>query len=126
MSSTADLVLYLHFAYVAAVVLPVPLIALGGRLGWRWVRHRGLRITHLAMMGVVFAEAALGVACPLTWLEAALRGEVADGRGFLSYWVSRILFHELHPLIFVAGYCAFFALIAALWMLVPPIRRRAR
>lgn len=118
----ADLVLYVHFAYVAAVVLPVPLILLGARRGWRWVRHRGVRSAHLAMMGLVFAETLLGVVCPLTWLERALRGEHGE-QGFLSAWVSRLLFYDLPPEFFAAAYCAFFAGLVALWWVVPVARK---
>lgn len=118
----ADLVLYLHFAYVSAVVLPVPLILLGRWRGWRWVRHRGFRTAHLLMMGIVFAETVLGLVCPLTWLEAALRGENGE-QGFVSAWVSRLLFYDLPPVFFAAAYCAFFTLMVALWWVVPPARK---
>ena len=49
------------------------IIQLGGALGWGWVRLRWFRITHLCAIGVVVIQSWLGVMCPLTTLEMALR-----------------------------------------------------
>jgi hypothetical protein len=46
----ADALLVLHLGVVAFVVGLLPLVLIGGARGWRWVRHRGLRITHLWLM----------------------------------------------------------------------------
>lgn len=120
----ADLILTLHFAYILAVVLPVPLIPLGSRLGWRWVRSRALRITHLAMMGIVLLEALAGIICPLTWLENLLRG--THSRSFVSDWVAKLMFHDFPAAYFTAAYLIFFALILALWFWAPPYARRQK
>lgn len=124
MHAWANLILYLHFLFVAAVVVPVLLLPLGAFFGWRWVRNRRFRFLHLGMMGFVAAETVLGVVCPLTWLEDFLRGEAASDRGFLSHWVSRLLFHELPPWVFTVAYLGFFGLIVVLWLAVPPAEKR--
>jgi hypothetical protein len=114
----ADLILALHFAYVLTVVLPVLLIPLGAKLGWRWVRSRKWRIIHLAMMGIVLVEALAGIICPLTWLENILRG--TNSRSFLSDWVAKMMFYEFPAFYFTLAYLLFFACILALWYWIPP------
>ena len=42
----ADLLLVLHFAFVIFVVSSLPLILVGGRMGWTWVRNRLFRQLH--------------------------------------------------------------------------------
>jgi hypothetical protein len=61
----ADAILVVHFAFVLFVVLGFALVLAGGALGWRWVRNRGFRYTHLAAIAFVAVEA-LADACPLT------------------------------------------------------------
>ncbi|MCQ3971371.1 DUF2784 domain-containing protein, partial [Klebsiella pneumoniae] len=69
----ADALLALHTGIVVFVVGLLPLVLLGGALGWRWVRHAGLRIGHLGLMVFIAAQAWLGQLCPLTVWEQALR-----------------------------------------------------
>lgn len=119
----ADLVLYIHFAYVLAVLAPIALIPIGARLGWEWVRSRKLRAVHVGMMGFVLVETIAGAICPLTWLEYVLREKPLDGGeppSFVRDWVSRLLFYEGPAWIFLAGYAAVFVLIVWLWLRVPP------
>lgn len=116
----ADAVLFVHLLYVLSVIAPVPLIVIGGKLGWRWIRSRSLRVLHLAMMGVVLAETIVGAVCPLTWLENTLRGTRGDGRGFVAHWVHRVMFYDAPPWAFGALYALFFGAIVGLWFLVPP------
>jgi hypothetical protein len=53
----ADAILALHVGIVVFVVGLLPLVLIGGALGWRWVRHFGLRLTHLALMVFIAAQA---------------------------------------------------------------------
>jgi hypothetical protein len=64
----ADALLALHVAIVLFVVGLLPLVLAGGPLGWRWVRHFGLRLTHLGLMVFIAAQTWLGQLCPLTVL----------------------------------------------------------
>jgi hypothetical protein len=113
---------------VAFVVLGMLAIAVGGPLGWRWVRNRAFRIAHLVLMVFIALQAWLGQLCPLTVWEQALRnraGQATYGESFIQHWLSRIIFFEAPWWSFVAAYTAFAALVIACWWWVPPRRRRA-
>lgn len=127
----ADVVLILHFAFVLFVVGGLVAIALGPRLGWAFVDGLGFRIAHLLAIGVVVAESWLGIVCPLTSLEQALRaraGEVGPdpARGFVAHWVTRLLFYDLPPACFTIAYSAFGVAVLLAWWRRPPRRRSAR
>ncbi len=121
----ADLVITLHFAYVAMVLLGLVLIPLGVFLRWKWVRRFWIRATHLAMIGIVALQAWLRIECPLTTLEKYLRRlagvEVYPG-SFVGHWIDRILFYEAPPWVFVTAYTAIAAIVVLLTVLVPPER----
>jgi hypothetical protein len=105
------------------VVGLAPLILVGHVRGWAWIRNKVLRRIHLGMMGFVLVEALLGIACPLTvWEEALRRGSGAESydEGFLAYWISRILFFDMDPALFTIIYAAFFALLVFLYRKIPP------
>jgi len=121
-----DLVLAAHALWIAAIIVPVPLIVIGSRLGWRWVRLRWLRLAHLAMMGFVALESLLAVTCPLTAWENSLRQKAAlpgYRSSFVSAWLSRLVYYDLAPAVFTTAYLLFLALIVVLYLRVPPQRR---
>lgn len=120
----ADLVLVVHFAFVVFVVGGLGAIWLGFARGWRWVRNFRFRVAHLAAIFFVAAEALLGVACPLTLWEDALRGRESD-LGFIARWVRAIMFYDAPPWVFTLAYIAFAAVVALTFWRVPP-RRRSR
>ena len=70
----ADIVLIVHFLFVAFVVGGLALIWIGAALGWAWVRNLWFRVAHLAAIVFVAGEALVGVWCPLTVWEDTLRG----------------------------------------------------
>lgn len=122
----ADLVRLLHFGFVLFVVLGLVAILIGGVAGWRRVRNRRFRIAHLAAIGVVAAQAWLGVLCPLTSLEHWLRlrgGEAFHGGSFVAHWVGRWLYWEGPAWAFTIAYSAFGALVVVAWIAVRPERR---
>ena len=119
----ADLVLIVHVAFVLFVVAGLPLIWIGAAAGWRWVRHFGLRASHLAAILIVSAEALAGIWCPLTVLEDTLRGNSAD-KGFIARWLHALLYYDLPLWIFTAAYFAFAALVVLTWRRIPPNRNR--
>lgn len=121
----ADALLVLHFAFVLFVVASVPLIWVGAAAGWSWVRHRGYRIAHLAAIGFVAAEALLGVMCPLTVWEDALRG-VREERSFVARWVHYVMYYDFPEQVFAIAYVVFALVVAATYWLVPPRRRTRR
>jgi hypothetical protein len=122
-STLADAVLLLHFAFVLFVVVGLVLIVTGGLRGWRWVRDRRFRWAHLAAIGVVVAQAWLGVLCPLTTLESALReraGAATYSGSFVAHWAGELLYFDAPPWVFTAAYTAFGAAVALSWLLVRP------
>lgn len=121
----ADVLLALHVAVVAFVVLGEAAVLLGGRLGWSWVRHRGLRLAHWLLMVFIALQAALGRLCPLTVWEQGLRraaGQVSHSESFIAHWLGRLLYWDLPWWVFVAAYAAFAALVSLTWRWVPPRR----
>lgn len=62
----ADALMALHAGVVLFVVGLLPLVLIGGARGWRWVHHRGLRVTHLGLILFIAAQTWLGQLCPLT------------------------------------------------------------
>jgi len=123
----ADTILVVHGLFVAFVVLGQALILLGAFRHWRWVRRFWFRITHLAAIGAVVLQSWLGMICPLTTWEMALRaraGEAAYSGTFVSYWLQRLLFYAAPSWVFIVVYTAFGALVVASWFLVPPLRNQ--
>lgn len=119
----ADLVLTLHVGFVVFVVVGLVLILAGGALGWRWVRGRRFRLAHLAAIGIVVAQAWLGVLCPLTTLEMALRrraGDAAYAGSFIAHWLEELLYFDAPAWVFTLCYTAFGLLVVASWLWVRP------
>ena len=119
----ADAVLLLHSLFVAFVVLGLLGILLGGALSWRWVRNRGFRLLHLLAIGIVVLQSWIGVICPLTTLEMALRsraGESVYEGTFISHWLSALLYYQAPAWVFVACYTVFGLAVVGSWFLVRP------
>jgi hypothetical protein len=121
----ADLILVVHFAFVAFVVGGLAVIWIGAALRWEWVRNGWFRVAHLAAICFVAAEALLGVMCPLTVWEDALRGRGGE-TAFVARWVHRVMFYDLPDWVFTAAYVLFALVVALTWWLVPAQRRRAK
>ncbi|MBW4715620.1 DUF2784 domain-containing protein [Saccharothrix obliqua] len=86
-SALANLVMVVHFGVLVFLVV-------GGFLAWRWPR---LLYPHLAMAAWGLLVITFPLACPLTWLENALRS--AAGRpeltdGFIDTYVDGVLYPE--------------------------------
>jgi hypothetical protein len=123
----ADLVVAVHVAYVAFVLLGQALILIGAVGGWRWIRIRAFRLLHLAAIVVVATEAVLGIPCPLTVWEARLRrlaGQEAAEGTFIGRWLHEVLFFDLPPWVFTVTYVSFASLVVATLICVPPRWRR--
>jgi uncharacterized protein DUF2784 len=119
----ADLVLVVHVLFVVFIVGGLAAVVVGARR-WPWVRNRAFRIAHLAAIAAVAAEALLGIACPLTVWEDALRGG-GPARSFVGRWAARLLYYDLPEWTFAAAYCAFAALVVWAWHRVPPRAKSA-
>jgi hypothetical protein len=127
----ADLVLVLHAAFVLFVVGGLVAIWVGNALGYAGVNGLVFRIAHAVAIGIVVGESWLGIVCPLTRLEQALRLSggapgLDPGEGFVEHWVSRLLFYDLPPVCFTFAYSAFGLAVLATWWRWPPTRRGPR
>lgn len=119
----ADLILSLHVAIVAFVVLGEALFLVGGWRGWNWIRNLPLRLLHVALMLFIVVQAWLGALCPLTLWEQRLRalaGQANYDESFIEHWLSKLIFFEAPWWIFVAAYSAFALLVMATWRWFPP------
>jgi hypothetical protein len=119
----ADLVLMVHALYVGFVVVGWMLIVAGGVRRWSGVRNPWFRLLHGLAIGFVVAEAWWGADCPLTVWENQLRlaaGEIAYSESFIQHWVSRIIFYDFPPFVFIAAYTLFGGLVLLTWIWVPP------
>lgn len=125
----ADAVLLLHLGVAAFVVGGLPAIVVGNLRGWRGVNAPWFRWTHLALIGVVVLQSWLGLECPLTTLENALRRQAGGSGyegGFIEHWASALLFYQAPTWVFVLAYSLFGAAVAACWIKWPPSAASAR
>lgn len=117
-AALADFVLVIHAMFVVFVVAGQLLILAGLWRRWAWVRNRAFRFMHLTAIGIVVAQAWLGVLCPLTILENALRrraGEEGYAGSFIQHWLHRLIFYDAEGWVFTVVYTAFAALVVLTW-----------
>ncbi len=127
-SLLADLILALHVAFVAFVVIGLALIWIGQFAGWTWVRNLRFRIAHLAAIAIVVAQAWVGMICPLTTLEQSLRsrgGAEPYSGSFIAHWLQRLIFFDAEPVVFTVGYTLFAGLVVGSWWVCRPRREAA-
>ena len=110
----ADAVLALHVLVVLFNVGSMMAIVAGGLRGWKWIRHRGFRVTHLGMVAWVTLEAIFGITCPLTTWEDSLRGSETI-QSFIGRWLSAIIYWNAPPWVFALAYTAFLCLVIWSW-----------
>lgn len=121
----ADLLLFGHVLFVAFVVLGLALILIGKLFGWKWVRNPWFRFAHLAAIAIVVLQSWVGVICPLTTWEMALRelaGDVVYSGSFISHWLESILYYQAPAWVFTVCYTVLAAVIVASWFWVRPRR----
>lgn len=119
----ADSLLVLHVAFVAYVVLGLLLIYLGHFLSWSWVRNLWFRTTHLIAIGIVVVQSWLGVICPLTTWEMALRSRAGDASyegSFIQHWLQAILYFSAPEWVFILSYSVFGGLVLLSWFVIRP------
>lgn len=119
----ADLVLLVHALFVAFVVVGLATILAGRLWSWPWVRNPWFRVAHLAAIGVVVLQSWIGVICPLTTWEMALReragGAVYTG-SFVAHWLESILYYRAPAWVFMVAYTVFGMLVVLSWYWVRP------
>ncbi|MFM8552716.1 MAG: DUF2784 domain-containing protein, partial [Nitrospiraceae bacterium] len=85
----------------------------------------GFRVAHVCAIGLVVAESLIGMMCPLTVWEDALRQAGRPEASFIQRWVGRLLYYELPESVFTAIYVLFALLVVVTFRLVRPERRPA-
>jgi hypothetical protein len=120
----ADIILIIHLFFVLFVVGGLPAIWIGAWTRANFARHPPFRLAHLAAILFVAGESLLGMVCPLTWVEDALRGTHTES-GFIQRWLHRVLFYDLPEGVFTTIYVLFALLVAVTYKLVPPHRCKA-
>ena len=119
----ADAILFTHVLFVAFVIFGLLLIFAGKLFSWSWVRNPWFRLAHLITIGVVVLQSWLGVICPLTTLEMALREKAGDAvyaGAFISHWLETILYYQASEWVFIICYTVFGSLVLASWFWVRP------
>ena len=119
----ADMLLFVHVAFVAFVVLGLLVIFIGNFLQWNVVRNPWFRVAHLAAIGIVVLQAWLGRICPLTTWEMALRaraGEATYEGAFIAHWLQALLYYDAPAWVFTLVYSAFGLVVLLSWLVVRP------
>lgn len=119
----ADMLLITHVLFVAFVIGGLLVVIAGGLLSWSWVRNPWFRLAHLLSIAVVVVQSWVGVICPLTTWEMAVRARAQGatyGGTFISHWLEKLLYYQLPEWVFVVAYSAFGALVLLTWYCVRP------
>ena len=119
----ADIIVVIHFAYVAFVAAGLGAIILGYFFRWGWTRNFWFRLIHLIMIAVVVIQSLCGVYCPLTVWEEQLRaagGQTLESGGFVARWLSRLLFVDMSLAELTVYYVAFGAAVLLTFIISPP------
>jgi len=121
----ADLVVTVHFGYVAFVLAGMAAILLGILRRWAWVRNFWFRMIHLFTIGVVVMESLCGITCPLTEWENQLRalaGDPSNPGSFIGRALHDCLFFEIpqSDITFTISYCLFGLAVLCVWVIAPP------
>lgn len=119
----ADALLFTHVLFVAFVIFGLLFIFAGKLFSWPWVRNPWFRLAHLIAIGVVVLQSWLGIICPLTNWEMALREKAGDAvyaGTFVSHWLETILYYNAPAWVFILCYTAFGLLVLASWFWVRP------
>lgn len=121
----ADIVLVIHALIVVFNVGGLAAIWIGAALEWRWIRNFWFRAIHLGSMGIVALGSLLGMICPLTVLEDALRQAGPPQSGFIQRWVGRLLYYDFPASVFTTAYVLFALVVLLTFIFVAPERKTA-
>ncbi len=119
----ADVLLVIHVAFVAFVVVGLLLVIVGRLASWSWVRNPWFRLAHLVCIAIVVVQSWYGMICPLKTWEMALRSKAGDltySGSFIAYWLNKILYYQAPMWVFAVVYTAFGLLVIASWYWVRP------
>jgi Protein of Unknown function (DUF2784) len=115
----ADLVLAFHLLVIVFNIGGLLLIVVGGLVRWQWIRYRLWRRLHLALALLVAVEAWIGVSCPLTIIEDALRGQ-QNAQSFVGRMMTALIYWDAPAWFFIALYSAYLLAVFVAWRKWPP------
>ena len=121
----ADTILLAHFGFIIFVIGGLACIIIGHLRNWPWVRNFYFRICHLLAIGFVVIQSWVGQLCPLTHWENALReqaGQAGYSQSFVEHWLSKLVYIDAPPWVFIAANSLFGTLVLASWFMVKPER----
>jgi len=119
----ADIILLIHTLFATFVVFGLVLILTGKLFSWSWVKNPWFRLAHLTGIGIVILQSWLGVICPLTDWEMALRSKAGDAvytGSFIAHWLSTLLYYQALDWVFTLCYTLFGLIIVLSWFWVRP------
>jgi hypothetical protein len=126
----ADIVVAIHFAFLAFVIVGQLLIVVGALLGWQWIRNPWFRWGHFVAILFVVVNTIREVTCPLTDLEDWLRElgkppeaqSVTERISFVGRIIRDIIFYDIpdNDDIFKITYSAFGLIVLGSFLLAPP------
>lgn len=94
----ADVLVFLHFAFMAFIVFGQLAIIVAAGFKWQWGRNPWFRYIHLACILFVVYEAIIQYECPLTTLERHWRGlagqQMGEGSTFIGHYAHKWLFWD--------------------------------
>ncbi|MBI4633410.1 MAG: DUF2784 domain-containing protein [Deltaproteobacteria bacterium] len=125
----ADMVLLIHFAFIAFVIGGQCLIMIGYHRKWGWAANRLMRGIHLACALYVVIQTWADQWCPLTLLENRYReaaGQETYGRSFIQDWVGRLIYYDAPPWVFTVIYTVFGIVVVLYGLLAERRRVRAK
>jgi hypothetical protein len=112
---------------VSYVIIGELAILVGLFCRWEWIRNPWFRWTHLTAILIVAVEAILGITCPLTDWEDALRewaGQKPSDMSFIGRVLNDVLFYNAPEWLLMACYIGFALLVLATLWLAPPRRKQ--
>ncbi|HJR08929.1 MAG TPA: DUF2784 domain-containing protein [Pyrinomonadaceae bacterium] len=128
-SLLADLLLAIHIAYVAYILLGLVLIWVGLWRRWNWVRSPWFRLTHFAAILIVVLELIFKTSCPLTVWELELRslaGQTVSEATFIARLMRYLLFIMIPGWMAQLIYIGFALAIVLTFILAPPRWNRGK
>ena len=115
----ANSVLLCHFMIAIFIIAGMIAIPIGHYKNWTWIRAPSIRIPHAGLMMFVTIETLMGWACPISILEAALRGQEPI-QSFWGYWLNNLLYWNVPSKFFIIAYLLASIWTIVLWIKVPP------
>ena len=119
----ANSILVSHVLFVLFVVSGLLIIYIGYFKHWSWVKNPWFRSLHFLAIGIVVVQSWLGIVCPLTIWEMALREKAGVETylgSFIQHWLQSILYYSAPEWVFILCYTLFGSLVLASWFIVRP------